>query len=163
MARRNYEFLIDISEVLSILMSNHPVLLLILFMLSNFLPSHLSFFWIYLCNCVLCFVWPVLLYYRPPLFSSIKSISKPYTIWILLQNLTVNRKDQKSSKPVNYSLLNPDKITFEFLKAYLWSAADILRGSKDPLRTEWIYLMVVYTTVQKVIHYAKNIWRRDWN
>lgn len=34
-------------------------------------------------------------------------------------------------KPVNYTLYN-QKITFEFLKAHLWSAADILRGSLDP-------------------------------
>ncbi len=34
------------------------------------------------------------------------------------------------SKPVNYSLDN-QKVTFEFLKSHLWSAADILRGSLD--------------------------------
>jgi type I restriction enzyme M protein len=38
---------------------------------------------------------------------------------------------QKSSKPVNYTL-NNQKITFEFLKSHLFSAADILRGSLDP-------------------------------
>ena len=38
--------------------------------------------------------------------------------------------DAKSTKPVNYTL-NPSKITFEFLKSHLWSAADILRGSLD--------------------------------
>jgi type I restriction enzyme M protein len=32
---------------------------------------------------------------------------------------------------VNYSLFN-QKISFEFLKSHLWSAADILRGSLDP-------------------------------
>ncbi|WP_370519336.1 type I restriction-modification system subunit M [Nitrososphaera sp. AFS] len=32
---------------------------------------------------------------------------------------------------MNYSLFN-QKITFEFLKSHLWSAADILRGSLDP-------------------------------
>jgi hypothetical protein len=37
----------------------------------------------------------------------------------------------ESAKPVNYTLYN-QKITFEFLKAHLWSAADILRGSLDP-------------------------------
>jgi len=37
---------------------------------------------------------------------------------------------QKSSKPVNYTLSN-QKLTFDFLKAHLWSAADILRGSLD--------------------------------
>jgi len=37
----------------------------------------------------------------------------------------------KDSKPVNYTL-NSQKITFEFLKAHLWGAADILRGSLDP-------------------------------
>ena len=36
----------------------------------------------------------------------------------------------KVSKPVNYTL-NSQKITFEFLKTHLWSAADILRGSLD--------------------------------
>jgi type I restriction enzyme M protein len=39
--------------------------------------------------------------------------------------------DAKSTKPVNYTLENPSKITFEFLKSHLWSAADILRGSLD--------------------------------
>jgi len=34
-------------------------------------------------------------------------------------------------KPVNYTLENPSKVTFEFLKSHLWSAADILRGSLD--------------------------------
>jgi type I restriction enzyme M protein len=29
-------------------------------------------------------------------------------------------------------LSNPNKLTFEFLKSHLWSAADILRGSLDP-------------------------------
>ncbi len=41
------------------------------------------------------------------------------------------RTPRSSSKPVNYTLFN-QKITFEFLKAHLWSAADILRGSLDP-------------------------------
>lgn len=43
------------------------------------------------------------------------------------------KKKQKSEpvKPVNYTLYN-QKITFGFLKAHLWSAADILRGSLDP-------------------------------
>jgi type I restriction enzyme M protein len=43
------------------------------------------------------------------------------------------RKKQKleTSKPVNFSLFN-QKITFEFLKSHLWTAADILRGSLDP-------------------------------
>jgi type I restriction-modification system DNA methylase subunit len=35
------------------------------------------------------------------------------------------------SKPVNYTLYI-QKITFEFLKSHLWSAADILRCSSDP-------------------------------
>jgi len=39
-------------------------------------------------------------------------------------------RNQKSTKPVNYSL-NSQKISFEFLKSHLWSAADILRGSLD--------------------------------
>ena len=42
------------------------------------------------------------------------------------------KKQQKPSEQVNYTLSNPDKITFEFLKSYLWNAADILRGSLDP-------------------------------
>ncbi len=37
---------------------------------------------------------------------------------------------QKSARPVNYKL-NSQKISFEFLKTHLWSAADILRGSLD--------------------------------
>lgn len=40
------------------------------------------------------------------------------------------KANQKSSKPVNFTL-DTQKITFEFLKAHLWSAADILRGSLD--------------------------------
>jgi len=32
---------------------------------------------------------------------------------------------------INYTLEDPNKITFDFLKTYLWSAADILRGSLD--------------------------------
>jgi type I restriction-modification system DNA methylase subunit len=39
-------------------------------------------------------------------------------------------KELKTSKPVNYTLEN-QRITFDFLKAHLWSAADILRGSLD--------------------------------
>lgn len=41
------------------------------------------------------------------------------------------QQEESSSKPVNYTLFN-QKITFEFLKAHLWAAADILRGSLDP-------------------------------
>jgi type I restriction-modification system DNA methylase subunit len=41
------------------------------------------------------------------------------------------RDSQKASENTNYSLFN-QKITFEFLKSHLWSAADILRGSLDP-------------------------------
>src|SRR5215212_2288591 len=40
-------------------------------------------------------------------------------------------KEQEPEKEVNYTLFN-QKITFEFLKVHLWSAADILRGSLDP-------------------------------
>jgi hypothetical protein len=41
------------------------------------------------------------------------------------------KNKESSSKPVNYT---PDtqKITFDFLKAHLWGATDILRGSLDP-------------------------------
>ena len=43
------------------------------------------------------------------------------------------KKDAKSARPVNYTIDNQQtKITFEFLKSHLWSAADILRGSLDP-------------------------------
>jgi type I restriction-modification system DNA methylase subunit len=49
-----------------------------------------------------------------------------------LANLDKKKEKQElSSKPVNYTLSN-QKITFEFLKAHLWAAADILRGSLDP-------------------------------
>jgi len=41
------------------------------------------------------------------------------------------KKDAKSIKPLNFTIDN-QKITFEFLKSHLWSAADILRGSLDP-------------------------------
>jgi type I restriction enzyme M protein len=41
------------------------------------------------------------------------------------------KQQQETSKLVNYGLFN-QKITFEFLKAHLWAAADILRGSLDP-------------------------------
>jgi type I restriction-modification system DNA methylase subunit len=45
---------------------------------------------------------------------------------------SAKKKDKNESlKPVNYTLFN-QKITFEFLKAHLWSAADILRGSLNP-------------------------------
>ena len=43
----------------------------------------------------------------------------------------IRRGPQKASEQINYSLFN-QKITFEFLKSHLWSAADILRGSLDP-------------------------------
>jgi type I restriction enzyme M protein len=42
------------------------------------------------------------------------------------------RQQRQPPKKVNYTLDNPDKITFDFLKSHLWSAADILRGSLDP-------------------------------
>jgi type I restriction enzyme M protein len=45
--------------------------------------------------------------------------------------LSRRSKNKKETKPVNYSLFN-QKITFDFLKAHLWTAADILRGSLDP-------------------------------
>jgi type I restriction-modification system DNA methylase subunit len=41
------------------------------------------------------------------------------------------KRGQKESEPVDYTLFNL-KITFEFLKSHLWSAADILRGSLVP-------------------------------
>jgi len=37
----------------------------------------------------------------------------------------------ETKKIANYTLDKPNKITFEFLKSHLWSAADILRGSLD--------------------------------
>jgi type I restriction-modification system DNA methylase subunit len=45
--------------------------------------------------------------------------------------LSRNKKETKSSDEVNYTLYN-QKLTFDFLKAHLWRAADILRGSLDP-------------------------------
>jgi type I restriction-modification system DNA methylase subunit len=44
-----------------------------------------------------------------------------------------NKKSNNSlsKKIASYTLDNPTKITFEFLKGHLWSAADILRGSLD--------------------------------
>src|SRR5215210_2279236 len=53
--------------------------------------------------------------------------------WIGAKLAKSDRKKEQqesSSKPVNYTLFN-QKITFEFLKAHLWAAADILRGSLD--------------------------------
>lgn len=41
------------------------------------------------------------------------------------------KKETKPSNEVNYTLYN-QKLTFDFLKAHLWKAADILRGSLDP-------------------------------
>jgi type I restriction enzyme M protein len=47
--------------------------------------------------------------------------------------LAANKKSNTvvSKKLANYTLDSPNKITFEFLKSHLWSAADILRGSLD--------------------------------
>jgi type I restriction enzyme M protein len=45
-------------------------------------------------------------------------------------SLNKAKGNPKLTKPVNYTLEN-QKITFEFLKSHLWSAADILRGSLD--------------------------------
>jgi hypothetical protein len=39
--------------------------------------------------------------------------------------------DPAAKATANYTLFN-QKITFDFLKAHLWTAADILRGSLDP-------------------------------
>jgi type I restriction-modification system DNA methylase subunit len=50
---------------------------------------------------------------------------------VVIDEYYLVRKDAKSIKPVNYTIDN-QKITFEFLKSHLWSAADILRGSLDP-------------------------------
>jgi hypothetical protein len=46
-------------------------------------------------------------------------------------NIAKKKEKNEPLKPVNYTLYN-QKIIFEFLKAQLWSAADILRGSLDP-------------------------------
>ncbi len=43
----------------------------------------------------------------------------------------LSKKGAKITKPVNYTIDN-QKITLDFLKSHLWSAADILRGSLDP-------------------------------
>jgi type I restriction-modification system DNA methylase subunit len=48
----------------------------------------------------------------------------------MIKNLHIQSHNQKSVKPVNYSL-DSQKISFDFLKSHLWSAADILRGSLD--------------------------------
>ena len=57
------------------------------------------------------------------------NLSNEKRIWF---NLAKSKEQQESSsKPVNYTLFN-QKITFEFLKAHSWAAADILRGSLDP-------------------------------
>lgn len=42
-----------------------------------------------------------------------------------------NNEKTLSKNQLNYTLDNPSKITFDFLKSHLWSAADILRGSLD--------------------------------
>jgi type I restriction-modification system DNA methylase subunit len=47
-----------------------------------------------------------------------------------------NNNNKKSNASLsknlaNYTLDNPTKITFAFLKTHLWNAADILRGSLD--------------------------------
>jgi type I restriction-modification system DNA methylase subunit len=47
---------------------------------------------------------------------------------------TKNNKKSNASLSknlANYTLDNPNKITFAFLKTHLWNAADILRGSLD--------------------------------
>jgi len=44
--------------------------------------------------------------------------------------LAKSKNNTKSTRPVNYTL-ESQKVTFDFLKAHLWSAADILRGSLD--------------------------------
>ena len=41
------------------------------------------------------------------------------------------KREIKIVKPINYTIDN-QKITFDFLKSHLWSAADILMGSLDP-------------------------------
>jgi len=41
------------------------------------------------------------------------------------------KANHKPTKHLNFTLYS-QKITFEFLKSHLWSAADILRGSLDP-------------------------------
>ena len=40
------------------------------------------------------------------------------------------KNETKASHEVNYTLFH-QKLTFDFLKAHLWKAADILRGSLD--------------------------------
>jgi type I restriction-modification system DNA methylase subunit len=45
-------------------------------------------------------------------------------------SLVKKREERKSQNLTNYTV-NGQKITFNFLKAHLWSAADILRGSLD--------------------------------
>ncbi|MGE0242600.1 MAG: N-6 DNA methylase [Nitrososphaeraceae archaeon] len=45
--------------------------------------------------------------------------------------ISKNNSNKKPTTTINYTLENPNKVTFEFLKSHLWSAADILRGSLD--------------------------------
>ena len=49
----------------------------------------------------------------------------------MVNSIRKNNSLKKNTTTINYTLDNPTKVTFEFLKAHLWSAADILRGSLD--------------------------------
>ena len=71
------------------------------------------------------------------MYIIIRSLNAFQAKWLKSRNLIKNRKvapaarkkeKNEQLKPVNYTLYN-QKITFDFLKAHLWSAADILRGS----------------------------------
>ena len=68
-----------------------------------------------------------------------------------------------SKKLANYTLDNPAKITFEFLKSHLWSAADILRGSLDaseyrqPVMT-LLFLKRLNDTFEENSEKLKNRW-----
>src|SRR5689334_18151865 len=63
------------------------------------------------------------------MYFTFKTLNISFKImsWLLGKS----KANQKINNLVNYNL-NTQKITFGFLKAHLWSAADILRGSLDP-------------------------------
>ncbi len=69
------------------------------------------------------------------------------------------RKEVKKGmvKPVNLTLGNPQsKITFEFLKAHLWSAANILRASLDPNEySQPVMTLLFHFHFSQLNHYIK--------
>ena len=57
------------------------------------------------------------------------------------------KKDTKSTRSINYTIDNK-KITFEFLKSHLWSAADILRGSLDPSEYRQPVMTIIFKEIK---------------